>query len=69
MDTCVSYLRHRFPKVFHALGVAEQYKMMDESVEGLLQVVTKLAKKWLNDGYEKEVKIEARLPDLDEEHP
>jgi hypothetical protein len=56
-------------KVFHAVGVAEQYKMVDERVEGLLEVVTELAKKWLNDGYEKKVKIEIRLPDVGEEGP
>lgn len=54
-------------KVFHALRVAEQYKMVDERVDRLLQVVTELAKKWLNDGYEKKVKIEIRLPDFDED--
>ena len=38
--------------------------MVDERVERLLEVVTELAKKWLNDGYENRVKIEIRLPDL-----
>ena len=53
----------------YTLRVAEQYKMVDERVESLLHVVTELAKKWLNDGCEKEVKIETRLPDFGEEHP
>jgi len=43
--------------------VAEQYKVVNERVERLLEVVTELGKKWLNDGYEKKVKIEIRLPD------
>ena len=56
-------------KVFHALRVAEQYKMVDERVERLLEVVTDLAKKWLNSDYEKKVKIEIRLLDFDDESP
>lgn len=38
--------------------------MVDERVEKLLQVVTELAKKCLNDDYERKVKIEIRLPDF-----
>ena len=45
--------------------MAEQYKRVDERVERLLQVVSELAKKWLNGGYEKKVKIEIRLPAQD----
>lgn len=52
-------------KVFHALRVAEQCRMVDERVECLLQVVTELAKKWLSGDYERKVKVEIRLPDFD----
>jgi hypothetical protein len=43
--------------------------MVDERVERLLLVVTKRAKKWLNDGYERKVKIEIRLPDFEKQEP
>lgn len=76
IGTNINQITHAFhvadgdsQKVFHALRVAEQYKMVDERVERLLEVVTELAKKWLNDGYEKKVKIEIRLPDFHDENP
>ncbi|MEX2231417.1 MAG: plasmid mobilization relaxosome protein MobC [Cyclobacteriaceae bacterium] len=76
IGTNINQITHAFhvaetdsQKVFHALRVAEQYKMVDERVERLLGVVSELAKKWLSGDYEKKVKIEIRLPDSDEEHP
>ena len=75
IGTNINQITHAFhlaeadsQKVFHALRVAEQYKMVDERVERLLEVVTELAKKWLSGDYEKKVKIEIRLEDFDEEH-
>lgn len=49
--------------MFHALRVAEQYKVVNERVERLLEVVTEMAKKWLSCDYEKKMRIEIRLPD------
>ena len=76
IGTNINQITHAFhvadsdsQKVFHALRVAEQYKVVDERVERLLQVVTELAKKWLSSDYEKKVKIEIRLQDFGEEHP
>jgi len=70
IGTNINQITHAFhvaetdsQKLFHALRVAEQYKVVNERVERLLEVVTELGKKWLNDGYEKKVKIEIRLPD------
>jgi hypothetical protein len=40
--------------------------MLNERVERLLEVVTELAKKWLSGDYEKKVKVEIRLPDVEE---
>ena len=65
IGTNINQITHAFhvaetdsQKAFHALRVAEQYKKVDAKVENLLEIVTELAKKWLNDGYEKKVKIE-----------
>ena len=73
IGTNINQITHAFhlnetdsQKVFHALRVAEQYKMVDERVERLLEVVSELAKKWLSGDYEKKVKIEIRLPDFEE---
>ena len=73
IGTNINQITHAFhlaetdsQKVFHALRVADQYKMVDERVERLLEVVTELAKKWLSGDYEKKVKIEIRLPDFEE---
>ena len=74
IGTNINQITHAFhvaeadsQRVFHALRVAEQYKMVDERVERWLEVVTDLAKKWLNSDYEKKVKIEIRLPDFEGE--
>jgi hypothetical protein len=40
-----------------------------KAVGRLLEAVTEFAKKWLNDGYDKKVKIEIRLQDFDDESP
>ena len=76
IGTNINQITHAFhlnetdsQKVFHALRVAEQYKMVDERVERLLEVVTELAKKWLSGDYQKKVKIEIRLPDFEEDRP
>lgn len=51
IGTNINQITHAFhvaetdsQRVFHALRIAEQYKMVDERVERLLQVVTELAK-------------------------
>ena len=74
IGTNINQITHAFhvaetdsQKVFHALRVAEQYKVVDERVERLLVVVAELAKKWLSGDYEKKVNVEIRLPDYDEE--
>lgn len=75
IGTNINQITHAFhlvetdsQKVFH-VRVAEQYKMVDERVERLLEVVTKLAKKWLTGDHEKKVKIEIRLADFEEQEP
>jgi hypothetical protein len=70
IGTNINQITHAFhvaetdsQKVFHALRVAEQYKVVNDRVERLLEVVTEMAKKWLSCDYEKKVRIEIRLPD------